>query len=183
MEVCETCFHDDYFSCSDCDENFERNVAMEFNGDSYCSDCFNKEWLEDTYGTLDAWVSSEDLEDVISKEVIEAAQKSFETKKVALVQPYFEKMKKDGYLYGWEDLDLTTALQFIPEGQELVLDELRKITANPILFILEKLAEAIKEDADPDDSWDEGEVVNWLEEAGIVEDSKYQNNLVETLGI
>ena len=174
-EICQNCYNENYFTCEKCDKGFSHDEMHEFNGESVCPTCFTEDWDEDVTFTLDSWIEAGGLQDIITKEVNEQAEQVFQADKQALVGAYFQKMQEQGYLYSWDDLDLQTALTFVWDGGITgTLKKLYEDTLNPINCAVTTLIRDMKESANPTEAWGLDEVMEWLEENGIVDGEKYE---------
>jgi len=175
-EICEKCYLDNYFSCEKCDNAYPNDDRYEFNEESVCQECFNEDWDEEVKSVLKGWIETSGLEDKITKEVKEQAEKIFQKQKKELVGSYFKKMQEAGYLYSWEDLDLETALSFVWDGGITgVLQELYAATKDPISYAIDTLTKDMKDTETPTYAWETDEVVNWLQENDILSgDDVYQ---------
>jgi len=163
ISICDSCFEADYFSCSECDENHPRDEAYDFNGDSVCGDCFKKEWKEDIKDTLAKWAEHEGNDEKIKKDVIDQAELVFKNNKEALSSESFKKMQDEGYLYSWDDLDLITALHFIPEDKRIgQWGELSSAMADPLDYALNAMEEEAWDKDNPSEQWDTDKVMEWL---------------------
>ncbi len=184
--VCENCFDNNgnYYTCFSCNDNFERPYK-DLDGDEYCPECYAEKWDESTFETLEKWLDDAGLTDTVRREVTGLAEKRFKGRKEALVGSKFKEMQDNGYLYSWDDLNLETAIQFVPEGANVELDSLRQMVEKPISVLLEKLAAEMRESDDPDQEWDEDDVKEWLESNDVIDSmsGKYHNNLAQVAGM
>ena len=182
--ICQNCFDRNYFECEGCDEGHHNDEYRSLNGQALCNKCFDKEWKADTEDTLNKWVEASGDGETIVRSVREQAEKEFKENKLRLVQHMFQKMKDEGYLYSWDDLDLDTALTFIPEewkkieysGNKENLWYLYNLAAtNPLEFAMDSLTEDMY-DSGPSEEWGSDEVMDWLTDKGVIEDDHYNKD-------
>ena len=149
---------------------------MEFDDEYYCQECFAAKWEEDVGETIEKWIAEEHLTNVITEAVKGQAENEFTKRKQELVGDVFKDMQREGYLFSWDDLDLATAIGFIP-ADKLKEDPLKAMVyaiSSPVDFAIDLLTEEMMANDHPTESWDVGEVLESLAGLGVIdEDEKY----------